>query len=67
MAYGTTEQSDAMHQLTAEYGKPDRVAIEETNEPYGIVWIRWFGAGRLNPERNLFIRPDGTRLAWRHV
>jgi hypothetical protein len=70
--FPTAEQSDAMRQLSAQYGTPDRIMYEHTSEPYGIVWYRWHSGGDGDPvlaggpaDRNLFIKPDGTRLSWR--
>lgn len=65
MAFKTAGQADAIRALTLSYGTPDRVQIEDTNEPYGVVWLRWWETSNYNPERNLFIHPDGSRLAWR--
>ena len=65
MAYPTTEQVKVIAELVAEYGEPDRKHIEWTSEPYGLVWLRWSPTPTtMSNERNLFIKPDGTRLAW---
>lgn len=70
MARMTIEQKDRARSLMDEYGAPDRSLIELTDEAYGLVWMRWGakdGMGEIDadvPERNLFIKPDGTRLVW---
>lgn len=59
MAHMTVEQGDVLVQLRQDYGLEQRAAIEDTREPYGVVRVVWNGG------RSLFIRPDGSRLAWR--
>jgi hypothetical protein len=61
MAFPTQEQANTKRHLVAEYGECDRYAIEKTTEPYGLVWLRWFDK---IGDRNLFIKPDGSRLTW---
>lgn len=71
MAYPTIEQKDVVSHLVTEYGVPDRMAIEMTSKPYGIMWLRWDGEqhGILSrfADRNLFINPDGERLSWKQL
>lgn len=67
MAYPTAEQAKVMLELGTLYGPPARAQIEHTEEPYGIIWCHWPQAEQLGHElgdRNLFIKPDGTRLSW---
>jgi hypothetical protein len=61
----TTAQTDTVAALGAEYGRPDRIMVEDT-EGQGIIWMRWHKASISSqfPDRNLFVKPDGTRLAW---
>lgn len=72
MAFITSEQADVMRQLKTDHGPTDREMLEHTSEPYGLVWMRWHTGGDGDPtkpgvwvpDRNLFIKPDGTRLSW---
>jgi hypothetical protein len=67
MALPTVDQADIMRQLGAEYGTPKFAKIEFTPEPYGVIWCYWPATHNgifVTMERNLFIKPDGTRLAW---
>lgn len=68
MARQTIEQQDAARRLELEYGTPDVVAIEHTDDPYGVLKLEWAAndAARV-PRRQLFVRPDGTRLSWRTI
>lgn len=71
MAHPTIEQSDRIVQLVAQYGEPDRIAIQATESAYGIMWLRWdAGTQAITSslvDRNLFISPDGERLSWRQL
>ena len=72
MAHLTSEQRIAIDLLRLDYGDPDRVAIEVTNESYGVVMLDWsrpedvitYGTEQ---RRRILVRPDGTRLAWETV
>lgn len=66
MAFPTVEQKDCVTHLTSRYGEPDMVKIEFTSAAYGLMWLQWEGPelDGLN-RRNLFIKPNGERLAWR--
>jgi len=67
MAHPTDEQAEMKRHLSAEYGQPDRTMLERTSEPYGLMWLRWNngeGGAVEFPDRNLFVKPDGTRLSW---
>lgn len=68
MAYMTSDQERVAFDLEREYGTADRVMLESTIESYGLLWLRWHVAKEAQassfPDRNLFIRPDGTRLTW---
>lgn len=68
MAHFTSEQAEAFRTLTVEFRMPTDVRFEVTAEPYGLLWLRWklreeVGTVVLG-DRNLFVRPDGTRLTW---
>lgn len=60
MAYVTIEQRDVVAELVRTYGPVKDIKIEYTSEPYGLLWARWEPGGI----RNLFVKPDGTRLSW---
>lgn len=62
MAHVTLEQRDIVAELVKVYG-PAEVKIERTNEPYGLLWVRWAPGGL----RNLFVKSDGTRLTWERI
>jgi hypothetical protein len=64
MAYPTVEQKDVITPLMAEYGTPRFTKIELTSDAYGIIWIQWPIVGDVGDQRNLFIKPDGSRLSW---
>lgn len=59
MAYLTIEQREILRQLELVHGKPERVKLEFTDAPYGLLWVRWD-----EERRNLFVKPDGSRLSW---
>lgn len=58
----TPRQKLVMEQLERDYGPPSVVKIENRWNAIGIVWMQW--TSTLNVTRNLFIKPDGTRLSW---
>jgi hypothetical protein len=67
MAYKTESQRTAQADFSSVYGEPDIVRIEHTSKPYGILWLHWGARFTRHPEladRNLFVKPDGTRLSW---
>ena len=66
MAHMTAEQQERVAVLTTQYGKPDRLFLETTDESYGVVRCEWRTGAQepLWPTRTLFIKPDGTRLTW---
>lgn len=66
MAQTTAEQQDVLAELRADYGEPDVIAIEFTPAPYGVLKVEWAEdqVARM-PRRQLFVRPDGSRLSWR--
>lgn len=68
MAQLTVEQRDALTQLKVEYGEPEVVAIEFTRQAYGVLKVEWAEnkVARV-PRRQLFVRPDGSRLSWRTI
>lgn len=69
--FPTDEQARAMESLRQQYGEPEAVFHEVTDEPYGLVRMEWAWQAWQGPltdaRRILFVRPDGTRLAWRMV
>lgn len=67
MAHPTIEQKDAMRMLELTYGEPTAIKIEHTEAAYGLIWVEWESGeilGRELGDRNLFIKPDGSRLSW---
>jgi len=63
MARMTAEQRGVVDQLVLDYGPCTTTKIENTLFKKGIVWMIWKSPlGQY--ERNLFIKPDGTRLFW---
>jgi len=65
MAHRTAEQLDIQRELVSEYGPPSFIKLEYTREAYGLLWLHWTSkyAPRFS-DRNLFLKPDGTRLSW---
>lgn len=60
----TPTQQSIVDQLTAEYGMPDRVLVNDDSIYVAgniIVRLDWF-----KQERCLCILPNGDRLTWTH-
>lgn len=70
LAHLTADQVATLRDLDSQYGRPAEIKLEFTTQAYGLVWVRWkngvaeFDPGAAGGERNLFIKPDGTRLSW---
>ena len=58
----TEAQLHRIAYLREQYGKEDVVALEHTDQPTGLVRMRWGVAPMIG--RELTIRPNGGRLAW---
>jgi hypothetical protein len=57
MAFATAPQETTAAGLKAMYSEePDRIMLEDTEEPYGLMYLVWFKQKRI-----LFIKPDGKR------
>lgn len=62
----TEQQRQTISVLFTEYGQPDRLMNERTKDETGVIWLRWHNTSLSSqfPDRNLFIRPDGSRMTW---
>lgn len=67
--YPTDKQAQTIEELTRTYGQPEAILHEATSEPYGLIRLEWPNAlsPGYAPQRMLFVKPDGSRLAWTMV